>query len=283
MKRNYILFAMLVLFFGFTFPGQDPQIIKVYESFVTPESVVSGSSGVYFVSNIGQFNVKGDGKISKIENDSVTDFVTHLNDPKGLAYRDGNLYAADVNQVWKIDEKGNVHLLADSTSFPVVPVFLNDLVMDKAGNLYVSDTGQFDKDDGAIYVIDPEGKVKTLIDYKMSPEIHSPNGLIIDKNNNLLVIDYGTGKLLEINTRSKKIKVINSETKNGDGLAYDASGTLYISDWDGGGIIYKLGKNNKVEKIMEGIKSPADITIDKEKNLLLIPQLQENKVDIVKL
>lgn len=283
MKKNSVLFAALLLFFGFTFPGQDPQIIKVYESFVTPESVVSGPSGVYFVSNIGQFNVKGDGKISKIENDSVSDFVTHLNDPKGLAYRDGYLYVADINQVWKIDEKGNVHLLADSTNFPVVPTFLNDIVLDKAGNIYVSDTGQFDKDDGAIYVIDSKGNVKTFIDYKISSEIHSPNGLIFDKNNNLLVIDYGTGKLLKINTGTKKIEVINSETKNGDGLAYDADGALYISDWDGGGIIYKLGKNNKAVKIMEGIKSPADITIDKEKNLLLIPQLQENKVDIVKL
>ena len=282
MKEKSSLIIVLFLFFGFIKEAQDLRVDKVYKPFFTPESVVVGPNGIYYVSNIGGFNVKGDGKISKIENDSVSDFVTGLNDPKGLSFGDGFLYAADDNQIWKIDERRNKSIFVDSTDFPVVPTFLNDLVFDKDGNLYVSDTGVFTNADGVIYKISPDGKVSKVIDARVTPEIHSPNGLIFDKDNNLLVVDFGTGKLLKVNKDLMGVEVISDSIKSGDGLAYDGKGNLYASSWEGGKI-YKFDDNNNASVIIKGFNGPADITIDKEKDLLLVPVFNENHVSVVKL
>jgi gluconolactonase len=281
MKKSYLLVVFLFFLLGFIkFPV--PKVDKVFKPFITPESVEVGSSGEYYVSNIGGFGVNGDGKISKIENDSVSDFVTGLNDPKGLAFMNGNLYAADKNQVWKIDKEGNKSIFADSTDFPVVPVFLNDLVFDKDGNLYVSDTGVFEKEDGVIYMISHDGKVSKVIDCKVAPEIHSPNGLIFDKKGDLLVVDYGTGELSKIAKDRMSAEVLCKGINMGDGLAYDSKGNLYASSWEGGKI-YKIDDNFNKVVVSSGFDGPADITIDKEKELLLIPEFNKNQVCAVKL
>lgn len=282
MKKFVFISSLLLFFFGCSKTELNPKITKVLKPFVTPESVLVTPSGDYYVSNIGVFGKDSDGTISKIVNGTVTTFVDGMNDPKGLAYKDGDIYAADKNQIWKVNSSAVKEIFVDSTAFPVVPKFLNDLVFDNAGNLYVSETGNFDSTDGAIYKITPDAKVSVFIDHIASPEICSPNGLLFDKDNNLLVIDLHTGKLLKVDPEGKSVTVINSDAKMGDGIAYDNEGNLYFSDWHGGRI-FRMDKQNNVKVIMDSLKAPADINIDKTKDLLLIPEFQGNQVDEVTL
>lgn len=283
MKKIIFTFFLSILFFSCAQKQFNPKLIKTLEPFRTPESVLVAPNGIYYVSNIGGFGVDGDGAISKIQNDSVTILVNGMNDPKGLAYKEGNIYAADKNQIWKVDIKSrSKSIFVDSTAFPTVPKFLNDLVFDKNGNLFVSETGSFDSTDGAIYKISPDGNVSTFINYKVSPEIHSPNGLLFDKENNLLDIDLSTGRLLKISPDGKNVKVINRSAKMGDGIAYDSRGFLYFSDWTGGRI-FRMNNDDKAVVIDSGFKAPADITIDMTKDYLLVPEFNANRVDIVRL
>ena len=159
---------------------------------------------------------------------------------------------------------------------------MNDLAFDNNGNLFVSESGIFDSTDGAVYKITPEGNVSTFIDYITTPEIHSPNGLLFDKDNNLFIVDYGTGKLLKISANGKELEIIDHSGRSLDGLAYDSRGFLYYSDWDGGRI-FRVDKQNNSTVIDSGFTSPADITIDQEKDLLLIPEFNANDVKEVSL
>ena len=283
MKKYIFLVISSLLFFSCAKKQLNPKLVKTLEPFHTPESVLVAPDGIYYVSNIGGFEVMGDGWISKIQNDSVSKLTDGMNDPKGLAYKDGDIYAADINQIWIVDAAtGDKCLFVDSTLFPAVPKFLNDLVFDKAGNLFVSETGNFDSTDGAIYKISPEGKVSTFIDHNVSPEIHSPNGLLFDKENNLLVIDLSTGRLLKISPNGKNLQVLNSSAKMGDGITYDSRGYLYFSDWTGGRI-FRMDDQNDAVVIDSAFKAPADINIDQSKDYLLVPEFNGNRVDIISL
>ena len=282
MKKLFLVVLLSVLFFGCSEKQINPKLVKTLEPFQTPESVLATPGGVYYVSNIGGFGVNGDGTIRKIENDQVTTFANGLNDPKGLAFNNGTIYVADKNQILKVDAGGSVSVFVDSTAFPSVPKFLNDLAFDNKGNLFVSESGAFESIDGAIYKITPDGNVSTFVDYKTSPEIFSPNGLSFDKNNNLFIIDYATGKLLKIFDNGKELEVIDQSGKHGDGIAFDSQGFLYYSDWDGGKI-FRVDHQNQSVVIDSGYTSPADITIDQEKDLLLIPEFNANDVKVVSL
>ncbi len=277
MKKIIFLFFLSFLFLDCAQKPFKFRLIKTLGPFHTPESVLAAPKGIYYVSNIGGFGVNGDGTISKIVNNSVTTFVDGLNDPKGLACKDGSIYAADKNQIWKVDSSGTKNVFVDSTDFPAVPKFLNDLVFDKDGNLFVSETGNFESIDGAIYKISPNGKVSNFVDYKTSPEIYSPNGLLFDKNNNLLIIDLSTGRVLRVSPDGKKVEVISQSAKMGDGLAYDSKGYLYFSDWNGGKI-FRMNNQYNAIVIDSAFQAPADITIDIAKNYLLIPEFKGNKV-----
>jgi len=279
-----ILSALLLFFilFGCSQKQLNPKLVKTFEPFHTPESVLATPGGVYYVSNIGGFGVDGDGTISKITGDVVSTFATGMNDPKGLTFSNGTIYVADKNQVLKVDSEGNVSIFVDSTAFPNIPKFLNDLAFDNNGNLFVSESGDFNTEDGSVFKITPDGNVSTFVDYKTSPEIFSPNGLLFDKDNNLFIIDYGTGKLLKVSANGKVLEVVDQSGKHGDGIAFDSQGFLYYSDWDGGKI-FRVDENNKSTVIDSGFTSPADITIDQEKDWLLIPEFNTGTVKVVSL
>ena len=106
-----------------------------------PESVVYDmKSDSLYVSNIngGALELDKNGFISKI---SITgkviekEWVTGLDGPKGLVISNNNLYVADINKIWKISlsDKSKKFYKVNDTGF------LNDLTVDKLGNIYASD------------------------------------------------------------------------------------------------------------------------------------------------
>src|ERR671927_746689 len=131
--------------------GQQEQIKtnKVWESLAelkTPESVVyAPRQDTLFVSNIdGKPDQKDQkGFISKVSlsNGSIIElnWITGLNAPKGIAiYNNSKLYVSDITDLVEIDiASGKIikRFTAPGSSF------LNDVVSDNQGNIYVSDTG----------------------------------------------------------------------------------------------------------------------------------------------
>ncbi|MBI1742265.1 NHL repeat-containing protein [Candidatus Acetothermia bacterium] len=268
------------IFFWLEKPFNGQSSSRTITGFRTPESVAVGPDGKYYVSNIGAQNTPGDGSIKQIafdgENAIVTDFATGLNDPKGAAFFGKELYVADVNQVWKIDPSGNKSVFLTPENFPVMPVFLNDTAFDAAGNLYVSDTFK-----SVVFRATPQSEVSVALDKSKLPELGGPNGLLVDSENNLYVVDLNTGKVWKV-TPSGEATVILPNVGAGDGIAFDSQKNIYVSDFLGGRVL-KRDTKGEISIFASGFTSPADITIDTARGLLVVPEFDANRVTLVPL
>jgi sugar lactone lactonase YvrE len=250
----------------------------------TPESVRVGPDGRYYVSEIGAFSGDGDGRILAVDPETweVTIFAEGLNDPKGLAFRGELLFVTDRDRVVGLDTAGVVQVEIGPDAFPRAPSFLNDLVVGPDGSLYVSDSGEFDAADGAIYRIDGEGKVEKVIGAEDSPEIASPNGLAFDSAGALLVVDLKTGKLLRV--QDGAAEVLAEGFGGGDGLEFAPDGSLYVTDFQGGRVFRVTFTADGAEaEEVASVTRAADLGLDAERGRLLIPQLNENAVAVLRL
>jgi len=249
-----------------------------------PESVRVGPDGRYYVSEIGEFDRDGDGRIVVLDPETWEPavFAAGLNDPKGLAFRGELLYATDRDRVVGLSASGDVEQVIGPEAFPKPPVFLNDLTAGPDGALYVSDSGPFDAVDGAIYRIDVTGAVTAVITSDDSPEIASPNGLTFDPDGHLLAVDHSTGKLLRIEDGG--VSVLAEGIGGGDGLEFAPDGTLYVTDVSGGRLLrVSFGPAGATVDELRHVSRAADLGLDAARGRLLIPQLQENSVTVVRI
>lgn len=244
-----------------------------------PESSIAHPDGRIFVTEIGEFGKNGDGKVTVINTDgSKATLADGLNDPKGIDMFNNQLYVADIDQVIRIDLKGNKTVIAKPADFQDKPVFLNDIEIDGLGNVYVSDSGDDKGKHTAVYKITPQGKVTQLINEKSG--IKRPNGLLMDGPNALLVADFGTGKLfrLDYSEQGSKVKsnvtLLNQGFGGADGLIRDPNGVLYVSDWAGGKVWQLSEPKATPQLISEGHQSSADINLSADGKTILMPDMK---------
>jgi len=249
--------------------------VKKLTGFQNPESVVAHPDGRVFISEIGEFGVSGDGKVTQINPDGSTRTLAEgLNSPTGLDLFNEQLYVADVNQVWRIDLDGRKTAIVSAEDFPDHPVALNDLEIDGLGNLYVSDSRS-----GIIYRISPTGQVTKVLDETAG--IASPNGLLLDGLNRLLVLDFATGTLFQVifsDNAPPVVNALNSGLGGPDGLVRDSDGLLYVSDWKGGRILQLTEPKATPQLISSGHQSAADIGLSADGRFILLPDMRAGEL-----
>ena len=107
----------------------------------------------------------------------------------------------------------------------------NHLVFDRAGRLYVSDSGTFDARDGLIWVIDPNGATRVLTDDVSA----FPNGLALDATETFLYAvqsnQPGVARVpITDGHQSGDVQsVVDLPGRVPDGLAFDESGALWLA------------------------------------------------------
>lgn len=254
-----------------------------------PESALySKEHKAIFVSNVASGNpVEKErvGYISKYTPEGVlvaSPWVGGLKAPKGMAIVGNELYVSDVDQVVKIDIfTGKIiqtYIISGAK-------FLNDMAADGDGNVYVSDMMT-----DTIHVWG-KGEVKV---WMKTPALRSPNGLYVE-GRDLLMVSWGNpinpkdfttknaGALsrIDLSKNDKKVNEEKSLRGNLDGLTMDKEGNLWVSDWMNGDI-FKVQKDGVVLKKYNYGQGVADISFAKELDLLLVPQMNENKVLMLK-
>ncbi|OGV75954.1 MAG: gluconolaconase [Methylotenera sp. RIFCSPLOWO2_02_FULL_45_14] len=252
----------------------------------TPESVVQAKDGRIFVSEINGFGKDGDGQITVIDAlGKASIFASGLDDPKGLAMIGQDLYVADKTKILKITPTGKVSVFVAAESFPVTPLFLNDLEADPQGNLYVSDSGDLFKTGkgGAVYKINPQGSVQLLINDTQDARIKAPNGLLADDTGNVLIIvDFASGILYSLNTRTQALTDISEGFGGGDGVVHHSNGTMYVSDWNNGKV-FSINTKGDVELLKSGYQAAADIAITKDEKYIMVPDMKAGELDFISL
>ena len=273
--ENLRVFLILLLTLIAT-PLKAHESLNVISGFISPESVAQDAKGDIYVSEIGEFNKDGDGKITRISIDGkLSTFASGMDDPKGLTFIGKSLYVTDKNRVLKVESNGKWMVFGSTMAFPQTPIFLNDITSDEAGNLYVSDSGNLSAG-GAIFKITQDKKI-TLILNENTPEILAPNGLLVVKND-LFEVDFASGILYKINLKTKSILKVAEGFGGGDGLIKSGD-SFFVSDWKNGKI-FKL-QRNKVTLFKEGFKAAADIALSYDKRSIITPDMKTGSVTLV--
>jgi hypothetical protein len=281
----------------------------VVSGFETPESVVHDRlADWYLVSNVGVGDpaaLDHNGSISKVspegvilQQDWIRDGVNRvtLNGPKGLALHADALYVADVDTLRIFDRftgapRRSVRIV---NPFAPSPLFLNDVVVDRDGNAYLTDNRN-----GAIFVVDSRGRASLLAS---GPQLGGPNGILIDRGSLSWVTFFGrdvkrltrAGRLI-----TEATLAVQDPTPPGlppgalflDGYARD-EGDLLVSSWVSGKV-YRVGRSGtELTVVAEFVSAldnparpdgPADMAIDRVRNRLLIPLFNANQLVIVQL
>jgi sugar lactone lactonase YvrE len=257
-----------------------------------PESVTRGFDGDLFVSIMGASRKAGDGdgKIVRVHGETVTDFTTGLNDPKGTVFAGGFIITADFDTVWKIDAQGHKSVLAGPKDFPLVPAFLNDVEVEPSGqSILVTDMGAVTKMRDAngklwpinsaehkaipviarVYRVTLDGKVTEVI--APTARMLNPNGVDVLKDGRIRIAEFFTGDVLEYN--NGKWKTIAKGHRSGDGLVHDSQGRFYISEVMFGRVTRYDADGSHPTLLSEGLnlQSAADIYVDEAHGQLIIP------------
>jgi gluconolactonase len=140
----------------------------------------------------------------------------------------------------------------------------NFSVFDGEGNLYFSDSGEFKKHDGFLFVLRPSGKIEQLLD-----QLSFPNGLSLSADEQTLYIVQSTkDNVLAVpilkSGSTGKPRVYASGLRNvPDGAALDADGNLYVTCYASHNV-YRVAPNGTVSLFAQDpegtmIASPTNV------------------------
>lgn len=101
--------------------------------------------------------------------------------------------------------------------------FANDVVLDPAGNAYVTDAGA-----AAVYRVTPDGEVTTLVsDPRLGPAIGA-NGIVWHPDGYLIVANYTTGRLYRLAYGRLSELWLARPLVGADGMVLRPNGTLVV-------------------------------------------------------
>jgi hypothetical protein len=235
-----------------------------------PESVYfDAKSNMLYVSNIvGKSNEKdGNGFISKISPDGKIEtlqWATGLNAPKGMGLHKKRLYVADLSRVVIFDGASGIMLASIEIEGAQ---FLNDITVDKKGNIYASDSNT-----GKIYKI---SKHKAHL-YFQSPDFKRINGLLA-LNNELYVADAGNGVNYKL-SKDKKLVKYTDTAQGADGIVKVGEDEYIVSSWGGEVYYVKAGKSQKLLDTKDQKLNSADIDYDPVTKTVFIPTFYGNRL-----
>ncbi len=204
-------------------------------------------------------------------------WIDGLASPKGMCSHAGSLWVSDFDQLLAIDiqtAKITQRVKIDGAKF------LNDVAIDDAGTVYVSDTLA-----GIIYAV-KDGKPSVFVE---GEETVSPYGLLVH-DQKLVVAGWGfdlnpktfetriPGTLFEFDLQTKRRDRISTRPLgNLDGVMMDGSGGYYVSDNPAGRILH-LADDGSVSAILQhGKGGTANFAIWSDK-LLIVPLTKDNAV-----
>jgi hypothetical protein len=270
-----IILTNLFICFFFILPAEAFRV----EGLKTPQSfIVDPGLGNYYISNINGNPTSRDnnGFIMKLNVSGKYLFFIRggspqitLHAPDGLALNGNHIYVTDIDSVRWFDKNNGKPLgHIDLTGIGVKQV--RGLTFDDENNLYVSDLLA-----NAIYKIETGNGHKISI-FKKDNRLGNPSGMVYDSvNKRLIVVSRATGKILGVGMNGKITPVIQKTFKSLHGIDWGRERDLLVSD-ESAGKIYRIRKFSRTEVVRENILTPAGISFDYARNLILIPSSKGN-------
>ncbi len=183
-----------------------------------------------------------------------------LHDPLGSAISNGVLYTVDSGYVRLFD-------LATGRPERSIPVpgstLLNGIAVADDGTIYASNT----RPTGQLWKVTAGGEVSLFAE---GAPLEGPNGLAIDQDGNIVVVNVGDNAVLTYDPDGSVIRTEHSVEGGNDGIVVTADGAKYVSSVRYGSVS-RIRPGQEAEIIASGIPSAASMCYDSTQNQLVIP------------
>jgi len=195
-----------------------------------------------------------------------------LNHPLGSAIKNGVLYAVDMTVLRRFDL---------ATGRPLDPVevsdatLLNGVAVSSDGTVYATNT----RDPQRVFKISQAGETSILVE---GAPLNSPNGIAIDNEGNIVVVNVADNAVLTFNTNGELINTERAAEGGNDGLVILEDGTKYVSSVRFGSVS-RIRAGEETEVIASGIPSAASMCYDSVQNQLVIPMNNHNAMAFIAL
>lgn len=258
--------------------------VRVFGSFRFAESCTFDPDRNLIVAmnaGVGQDVQENDGYVSLINPDGTVhttkwigvnrDGLT-LNHPLGSAIAGGALYTVDLNVVRTFDLA-----TGEPTGAVEVPeaTFLNGIAVAADGTVYASNT----RPEFRVFRVTANGEVSVFVE---GAPLASPNGVAIDPEGNVVVVNIDDNAVMTFNTDGELILTEHAAEGGNDGLVILEDGTKYVSSVRFGSVS-RIRPGAEAEVIAVGIPSAASMCHDPVQNQLVIPMNNHNALAFVPL
>ncbi len=246
--------------------------VKVYGSFHFSESCTfDPGKNLILAMNNGERGdgTENDGFVSLINPDGsvhtakwigATRDGLELHHPLGSAISNGVLYTVDVGYVRSFDLASGRPLR--SVQIPGSTI-LNGIAVTADGTVYASNT----REPESIYKLTPDGTVSTFAN---GAPLAAPNGVAIDLDGNIVVVNVGDNAVLTYNPAGQVISTEHAVEGGNDGVVVAEDGTKYVSSVRFGSVS-RIRPGQPAEIIASGIPSAASMCYDSVQKQLVIP------------
>ncbi len=258
-----LLLILLVLF--------QTTVCLTAEELNMPESITWDSANQrYLVANTGNGRI-----LSMNSNNEISLFAQGFSSPKGIVIVDNVCYFTDNKDLYGL----NINTADLVLHIEITEAFsLNDICSDGAGNLYIGDMNG-----NSIYKYDITNDLIEKL--SLSAEIISPNGLCYD-NGMLYVVSYSeNAPIYSIDLSTNTVVTVKTTSfAYLDGIAKDENNNFYISCWGiSTGSVYKYNSDftNNPTLIKSDLNGPADFIYRADIQTIILPLMNENKIDFV--
>lgn len=267
-----------------------PSRLHAVGGFSTPESILHDTlADVYLVSNINgdPAGKDGNGFISRLRPDGTLDSVPFiaggregvtLNAPKGMALRGDTLWVSDIDVLRRFDRTTGAP--RGSVAFGARAGFLNDVALGPDGAIYVSETGVRFGANGmettglaGVFRVGPGDVIERIAH---DSGLAAPNGITAHAGR--LVMGSFTGPQIYAWTPGQAaIAPVGRATGGVDGLEVLDDGRMLASVWNDSSIVVV---GDSAAPFIRGLPSPADFTVDRRRNRIVVPLFMEDRVEV---
>jgi sugar lactone lactonase YvrE len=153
-----------------------------------------------------------------------------------------------------------------------------DRMMDPAGSLWPLDSEEAKALPalGRVYRVTLDGKITEVI--APNPEMPCPNGIDVLADGTIRIAEFFKGNILQ--REGEGWKSIATGHRSADGIVHDSKGRFYVSEVKTGRVTrYEADRSGQTELAKDlGILSAADLFLDEENGMLIVPDTKAGKL-----